>query len=300
MFAKLSSKSSKVRAMMQKSRNYEKEVRFYQELAPKTNLAIPKCYYGDIDLETGCFILLLEDLSHYCVVNIKDGCSIQNVELVLQSLAEFHANWWEKSEILEIDYITPINYLAEYKQRQYQEWWSKFPEKLENALPDDPLPMSLLELGQQFGSKFANVFAEFSSPPITLLHKDPHVDNLMFGEQEGEQKLVFIDWQLFGYGRSVIDVTYFMIMSVPIDLRRKCEREFLRNYHNLLVQNGVENYAFEQCWVDYQRALFRLLHVLVAVVSVTDISRDYAKNLLKAVMPRLITFIEDHNVKKFL
>ncbi|MBT3313824.1 MAG: hypothetical protein HN390_04345 [Anaerolineae bacterium] len=154
--AKLSSKEPRVRAMMQKSRNYEKEVRFYLELASKTNLSTPKCFYGDIDPESGYCILLLEDLAHYCVVDISTGCNVYNAELVIQSLANFHANWWEKSEIQEIDYITPINQLAEYKQQQYQEWWLQFPQKLETALPGYQLPPAFLELGQQFGAVLLN------------------------------------------------------------------------------------------------------------------------------------------------
>ncbi|MBT3313825.1 MAG: DUF1679 domain-containing protein [Anaerolineae bacterium] len=141
---------------------------------------------------------------------------------------------------------------------------------------------------------------ELSQPPITILHKDPHVDNLLFGVHEDDQKLVFIDWQLFGFGRSVTDVTYFMIMSLPVALRRQAEHKLLRNYHNLLVQNRVENYSFEQCWTDYQRAFFRSLHILVVVVSVTDITRDYAKKILRALLPRIIAFGEDHKVQKFL
>ncbi len=162
LIAKLSSKDPKVRATLLKSRNYEKEVRFYQELATETNLSTPKCYCGDIDLETGYCVLLLEDLSHYRAVEISTGCNFEEAELVIRSLAKFHASWWEKSQIHDIDYITPINQLADYKQKQYQDWWSKFPQKLETALPDYQLPQTFLELGQQFGNNLSKVFTEFS------------------------------------------------------------------------------------------------------------------------------------------
>ena len=44
-------------------RNYEKEVRFYQQLAPTLPMRTPAVYHADIDVTTAAFVLLLEDLA---------------------------------------------------------------------------------------------------------------------------------------------------------------------------------------------------------------------------------------------
>ena len=50
------------------SGHYLREVRFYEELAPRTNLRTPHCYYSSLDVDTLEFVLLLEDLAPPAVV----------------------------------------------------------------------------------------------------------------------------------------------------------------------------------------------------------------------------------------
>ena len=42
---------------------YEREVRFYEEIAPRPGVRVPGCLAADLDGETGEFVLLLEDLT---------------------------------------------------------------------------------------------------------------------------------------------------------------------------------------------------------------------------------------------
>src|SRR3990172_316211 len=44
-------------------RLYEREGRFYQETAREVELRTPRCYYSAMDVETGRYALLLEDLA---------------------------------------------------------------------------------------------------------------------------------------------------------------------------------------------------------------------------------------------
>ena len=44
-------------------RNYEREVRFYQEIAPTVASRTPACYAAEVDVVTGDFVLILEDLT---------------------------------------------------------------------------------------------------------------------------------------------------------------------------------------------------------------------------------------------
>ena len=71
-------------------------------------------------------------------------------------------------------------------------------------------------------------------------------------------------------------------------MRRENEEQLLRLYHSLLLENGVHEYAFEQCWDDYRLAmLLPAARIAVAVglakprpmvgVSGTSSSRDIAK-----------------------
>ena len=61
--AKLSSPDPVHRAELHALEMYEREVRFYQELANQVALRTPRCFYSALDRETGLCVLLLEDLA---------------------------------------------------------------------------------------------------------------------------------------------------------------------------------------------------------------------------------------------
>ena len=61
--AKLPAADEGSRATAKAFRSYEKEVRFYQELADRLPVRTPRLHYADLDVETASFVLLLEDLA---------------------------------------------------------------------------------------------------------------------------------------------------------------------------------------------------------------------------------------------
>ena len=61
--AKLPSDDEISRATGVAHRNYEREVRFYKEIAPTVGIRTPRCYHADWSAESGLFVLLLEDLA---------------------------------------------------------------------------------------------------------------------------------------------------------------------------------------------------------------------------------------------
>ena len=275
--AKFSSADPAVRATLHATGIYEKEVRFYQELAAQARLPTPRCYYADIDLETGHSILLLEDLAHLRSIDLAAGCTLAEAELVISHLAQFHAHWWENPQLEATGYLTPNNHRAEFWQERFLGWWPQIRQTLAALLPDAHLSPAFVELGHRFGPKLVEIFTQVSQSPITFIHRDIHLDNLLFGVDETDAPITILDWQTAGYGRGVGDVTYFMVFSMPISIRRKAERSLLQSYHNRLLQYGVQGYDFEQCWVDYQKSLFRNLFILAVAVSMLDTSRPHGR-----------------------
>ena len=49
------------------------------------------------------------------------------------------------------------------------------------------------------------------------------------------------------------DVAYFLCNSLPIELRRKEERDLLRRYRDGLDAAGAEVPTFDETWRDYRR-----------------------------------------------
>ncbi|UCG12737.1 MAG: DUF1679 domain-containing protein, partial [Deltaproteobacteria bacterium] len=241
---KFSSPDPEVRASSKPA--YEREVRFYNEIAIERNLPVPQCYYSDIEPETGVFIILLEDLSHLRTVEFVTGCNPTDMELVIEEMARMQASWWNSPKLEEMSWLLS---LADYP---YQEWWSQYPQEIADLFPDHQLPDTFFDVGYRFGSNMETILNQLEGAPLTCIHRDIHVDNLLFGVQDTDPRLTVVDWQITGKGRGVSDVAYFLISSIPSAQRRQSEVRLLETYHTLLTQNGVKNYSFEQCWLDYK------------------------------------------------
>ena len=279
---------------------YEREVLIYTELGTELGMPIPHCHYGDINTDTGEYIILLEDLSHLKAVEFADGCSFEEAELVIQHLAHFHAHWWNSSRLSDLSYLKPYNNWTEKNQKDFIQRWPEFPKKLETLLPEFTLPETFLALGHQFGPHLTKVYNSLSNDPVTFLHKDVHLDNIFFDIHASDSSIALLDWQLAAYGRCVCDVTYFMIMSMPVTLRRQTERKLLHTYHNLLLRHGVRGYSFEQCWEDYQRAFFHNLNMLDLYINALDFSGPYGCKIFQVMLTGVIAFSEDHPVARYL
>ena len=100
---------------------------------------------------------------------------------------------------------------------------------------------------------------ELAAGPQTLTHGDFRLENMFFGGA-GTDDFTVIDWQTSGLiGNGVYDVAYFMVSSVPTEVRRRIEREALQEYHGILCSMGARDLAFEDCWHRYRRNILGML-----------------------------------------
>jgi aminoglycoside/choline kinase family phosphotransferase len=298
--AKLSSADPEVRASLHQSGVYETEVRFYQELAAQAGIPTPRCYFADIDNETGYSLLLLEDLGHYRGINFSNGCTLSEAQLVVDKLAQFHAKWWLNDQLKPKKYLKPHDHNAQYWQEGFQQWWPKLATNIHNLVPEVDIPSDFIKLGDRLAPFLSQAFAQMSMGPITLVHKDTHSNNLFFGRQPDDKPLVVIDWQMAGYGKGIADVTHFIVASLPVEHRRKYERYLIAEYHKTLQAHGVSDYSLPQCWADYEQSYFKNMHVLALLVSFLDTTSAQGKQLLRDLVPRVVSFSQDHQLDKYL
>ena len=70
---------------------YDREVRFYRELAERVGGPLPACHFAAIDPAEGWFTLLLEDVSPAVQGDQIAGCSVEQARLAMHELARLHA-----------------------------------------------------------------------------------------------------------------------------------------------------------------------------------------------------------------
>ena len=77
LIAKMTTKFEGIRPLISQFGVYEREVRFYRELAPLIETKVPDCYYSIIDEPGERFVLLLEDMAPAEVGDQIAGCTLE-------------------------------------------------------------------------------------------------------------------------------------------------------------------------------------------------------------------------------
>src|SRR5262249_45608762 len=70
---------------------YEREVRFYRELAPRIGGPLADCHLAAIDPAQGWFTLVLEDVAPATQGDQIGGCGVEDARLAIHELARLHA-----------------------------------------------------------------------------------------------------------------------------------------------------------------------------------------------------------------
>lgn len=229
---------------------YDAEVRFYNELAGKTQARLPKSYFARIEPGTANFAILMEDLGHLTMVVQMEGMSKEQTSATIKTLARLHASWWGKVDTAELSWVPSV--VHERIQTFAQMWpmlWEMYVPKFEAALPE-----GAIEFGSWLSVNYWDLVQEFAESPWTLLHLDYRVDNIMFDADLGsDDGVAVIDWQSVGRGPAGYDLAYLLGGSVTVENRRAHETEWLHEYHDEITRLGVV-YSFENLWKDYCRA----------------------------------------------
>ncbi len=279
-------------------RFYEREVNFYEQIAEKVELRTPRCYFSAFEPSNGDYLLLLEDLAPAQVGDQVSGCPADHVRLAISELAKFHATWWKSPELDNLDWMP--GYDAEWYIQAvadgYAQAWEPFVE-----FTKDYLTPELADVCKRFGNAIPKVMNMVGRElPTTIVHGDFRLDNLFFASPEGGAPFAVIDWQISAKGGGIFDVAYFVAGTLPTAERRAVERDLVTLYHHTLVQRGVENYSFEQCWQDYRlSALFLLAYSVIALGSL-DHANERGVELFTTISKRTLAAIADLNSAELL
>jgi hypothetical protein len=269
---------------------YHREVRFYREVAPQIDLRTPRCYYSDMNRDTQEYILLLEDLAPARVGDHAAGCQIAEAELSLSRIAKFHATWWQSPKLQQFAEWMPVVDAPVHRSAEasFQQAWGPFIENFGGKITP-----AMRSIGERIGQNVIALQTSISDEPHTVVHADFRTDNLFFGTPEGGADFAVIDWQIACRGRGVFDVAYLLCGGLDAPERRAHEQRLVKLYHDVLVQNGVTRYSFEQCWREYRRmALYVFVYVVISLGTL-DFANERGLALFDAWLRRSSAAIEE-------
>ena len=213
--AKLPAADPTSRATAMSLRSYEKEVRFYQELAPALPMRTPRVLpRRHRRRRRRRFVLLLEDLAPAEQGDQLAGCSVEVAAVAVAELVSLHAPRWGDPALRELDVAArrpraaaavPARHAADCCGTGFRERYAA-----------DLRPTC---------SRPATCFRPASTPylgptaPRTVSHGDYRLDNLLFAARTAP--VTVVDWQTCGTAPAPSDVAYFLGAGLRADDRRR-------------------------------------------------------------------------------
>ena len=287
LIAKSSAPDPRARAFFHSMGFYEREVRFYREIAPHAELRTPRCYYSAIDGSSGRFLLILEDLGTGSGSLIA-GCSATEAERGVRAISTFHAAWWQHPRTRRTAWLKLSSHLsADQAPGVFRTTWQPFLNKLTPDLRDESERAGPW-LNAHVGDLHSYIYR---AGPHTLIHNDFHPENLLFLD-DGTSAAAVLDWQVPTFGRGVLDVALLLGDLNALD-RRAQELRLLRLYHVLLARHGVRDYTFRQCWTDYRLAMLFVITRISMAVGYGGIPPERDRELCEIVLPRYLAAVRD-------
>jgi len=245
-----------------KTARKEKEYFFYTQIAEwMGDVPIPRCYLAQQNEDQSQAFFLLEDLSdthsqtEWPVPPLLELC-----EMAIDCLSSFHAFWWNDPR-LETEFrqkVTKGNY-----------WTGRLNEAI------DKLPAFLDFIGDRLSTERKAIYEKILASSNqhwmpdntrnakTFLHGDIHFWNFLFPNDLSKNEIRIFDWNSWDIGKGTNDLAYMMGLHWYPDLRRNREKSLLKRYHDNLLKQGVSNYLWDDCWLDYRESCIMNLFIPV-------------------------------------
>jgi len=267
---KLPAEGEGSRATAQRGRLYEREYRFFTELAPHTDVRAPGCFAAGYDAATDTFALVLEDVSSSVEIDQLVGCPVDLAERTLRELARLHASWWGRKDLYAHSWLTTFASADRLGNlsRLMRDGWPVLCSAAEERLGADAR-----RIGAAVLAFLPRGLAALDAHPQTLVHGDPRLDNLMFDAGAARAPIVLLDWQNVSRGAPASDVAYFLAQSLTAaDLRAHGE-DLLACYHAELTGHGVTDFPLSELSEALRQALpvsFAVAASLAVLADLTD------------------------------
>jgi hypothetical protein len=262
------------------------ELGFYREIAPQVPIERPRVFYAAGPARARRFVLVLEDLAARGAQFLDAAGSVtrDQASAVVRTFGRLHARFWDSPR-----FRTDLA-------------WLRAPDRnplaaVERGLCALALRPALRRCADivpaEVRARAARVMAArplleraWARGPRTLLHGDAHIGNMyLLPDAVG-----LLDWQVVQCGQGMRDVAYFLVTSVPTELRRAHERELIGEYLATLRSHGIDGPAPDEAWAQYR---LHALYAWIATVVTTAAATLQAEHIARAGLARSSAAVTD-------
>ena len=230
---------------------YEREVRFYGDIAPRLGGPIAPCYHAAVDTSTGVFDLLLGDAGPAIVGDEIAGATAEQAHLGAVELGRLHGPLLGDVALAEAPWL---NRAAPLNQAMITPLYAGFVDRY-----GDQIAAGHRVVCERLVAAFDGYLAQEAEASGRgrvhgLVHGDYRLDNMLFGTAGADRALTVVDWQTVSWGPALTDLAYFLGCALPTEDRRQHYDALLRAYHEALgpgapltladVADGVRRQSF--------------------------------------------------------
>jgi Ecdysteroid kinase-like family len=214
---------------------YEREVRFYGDIAPELDGPIAPCYHAAVDTATGAFDLLLGDAGPAIVGDEIAGATTEQATLGVVELGRLHGPLLGDIALAEAPWLnreSPLN------QAMITSLYAGFVDRYsEQIAPNHRL------VCERLVDAFDGYLEGEAGQMRGLVHGDYRLDNMLFGTAGADRALTVVDWQTVSWGPALTDLAYFLGTALPARDRREHYDALLLAYHEALGPGAPINLA---------------------------------------------------------
>lgn len=272
---------------------YEKEIRFYTEVAPKSPIRVPGLIYSDYDSETKKYILILEDCSCYKMIDQIEGLNYEQTKQAIINIADFHTRWWDAPDLFSFDWMAKAG--GENAMALIDTFRNSWDLAIKSEQFLEILPEGGREVGEKIYKQYPWLIGSGRDDNLTITHYDYRADNMFFDAENRENPIITIDWTSPVVTTGILDIAYLLTTSLEIGLRQKVEKEMIRFYLKRLEDNGITSYDFDMAEHDYLRSLIFYAYLPPLGVTKGDLSDPRGFELFKVNTNRIYRAIIDND-----
>lgn len=259
---------------------YDREVRFYREIAPHVDVRTPVCYHAAFDPSARDFVLLLEDLGDMRIGDQVEGCSLAGAKAVISTIAGLHAGSWQTGQFPElISHDNPTQ--RDGMIMGFQAGWPVVLEQFADLIPDDARVV-----GERLPKAVGRLLHEMCQDPVCLVHADVRLDNVFFDDGE----IALVDWQSVCTAAPELDLAYFVTQSVPAAVR--AQEDLVAYYHDELIRAGID-YPLANCRERFAICALYLVCYAVIIAGTLDLGNERGQALGRTIIDNTFSALSE-------
>lgn len=234
------------------------EAQFYRQLAP--SVATPpliRCFATSEGDESEPGIIVLEDVRathdhpRWPLPPSRNDCV-----LAIDALVRIHATWWNAPSLGD---TIGRSHTVESLTNMVHGITRHLPGFIDSVGPSLTLKAREV-LEKVFSSQLRPWLRLTDRRALTVTHGDAHAWNFLF-PRTGAGDAYLIDWQLWHLDVGARDLAFLIALHWYPSRRAELELPLVRHYHDGLLASGVDDYSFDDLWLDYRLSAVRNLTI---------------------------------------